>query len=121
MFPPQPAIGGQMRRRKFLWLIGYGVAASTPVWVWAQQTAKIYRIAIVSPATPVVEMNEKSSTPYRAFLGELRRLGHVEGPNLVVERFSGGGRSEHYREMVGDVVRSSPDAILTTSSSLLLE
>jgi putative tryptophan/tyrosine transport system substrate-binding protein len=110
-----------MRRREFLWLLGYGVAANWACSVRAQQPAKVYRIAIVSPATPVAEMNEAASTPYRAFLGELRLLGHVEGQNLVIERFSGGGRSEHYRELVGDVVRSSPDAILTTSSNLLLE
>jgi putative ABC transport system substrate-binding protein len=88
--------------------------------VLAQQATKVYRIAIVSPATPVSEINE---TPrlYGAFFGELRRLGYVEGQNLVVERYFGGGQPEHYPEMVSKVVRSSPDVIFVVTLKLLLD
>jgi ABC-type uncharacterized transport system substrate-binding protein len=107
-----------MRRREFIAGLVLAAAARR---ARAQQIGKVYRVAIVSPARSVAEMSETVSTALRAFLGELRRLGYVEEQNLVVERFSLGGWSEHYRELVGAVVRSNPDAVLTTSSSLLLE
>ena len=55
------------------------------------------------------------------FLGELRRLGYVEGQNLLVERVSSVGRAEHYREMMSDVVRSNPDVVLTSSLNPTLD
>ena len=110
-----------MRRREFLWLLGSGVAASSPGLSAAQQTSSVYRIAIVSPASPIADISETGSVFYRAFLGELRRLGYAEGQNLVVDRFSGAGRSEKYRELVDDVVRSRPDVVLTISTLLTVE
>ena len=50
-----------MRRRDFLSLIGSGIAASWSSSARAQQTAKVYRIAIVSPSTPASEINETHS------------------------------------------------------------
>jgi putative ABC transport system substrate-binding protein len=108
-----------MRRRDFLWLLCYGVAASAPWAVSAQQASKTYRIAIVSPATPVSEIND-SNRFFGPFLEELRRLGYVEGQNLVVERYSGGGRVEHYPEMVSNVVRSNPEVVFAITVDMLL-
>jgi putative ABC transport system substrate-binding protein len=110
-----------MRRREFLWLAGFGPAASWPLSVLAQQAAKVYRIAIVSTAAPVADISEAGITSFRALLGELRRLGFIEGQNLVVERYSGEGRVEHYRALVADVVRSNPDAVVAAASTLMLE
>jgi len=107
-----------MRRRDVI--VGL-VLASALSRAAAQQRGQTFRIAIVSPATPVTEMGETGITPYSSFLKEPRHLGYVEGQNLVVERYSGGGRIDHYPEMVGDVVRAGPDAVLTTSDNLLLE
>jgi putative ABC transport system substrate-binding protein len=110
-----------MRRREFLWLVGFGVAASTPLPVGAQQARKTYRIAIVSNASPVTEMSETASVRYRPFFRRLRELGYIEGQNLVVERYSGGGQLERYRELVGEVVRSSPDVVFTSTANLLVD
>jgi putative tryptophan/tyrosine transport system substrate-binding protein len=88
--------------------------------LYAQQSDKVYRIAIVSPSTPVIEINETNSI-YGPLLEELRRLGYVEGQNLVIDRYSGEGRSEHYREVIRDVVRSNPDAVFTTQGQLVME
>jgi putative ABC transport system substrate-binding protein len=109
-----------MRRRAFLWLVGFGPAASWPCSVLAQQTTKVYRIAIVSPSTPVSEINESSGI-YGPFLEELHRLGYVEGQNLVVERYSGEGRRERYPSLVSEVVGSKPDAVFLTQNQLALE
>jgi putative ABC transport system substrate-binding protein len=107
-----------VRRRDF---IAGAVTASAIGPARAQQKEKVYRIAIVSPASPITDISETGSVFYRAFLGELRRLGYVEGENLVVDRFSGSGRPEKYRELVDDVVRSRPGVVLTSSTLLTLE
>ena len=110
-----------MRRREFLWLLGYGAAASWISLAAAQQTSKVYHIAIVSNATPVSEMTETGNRRYRAFLKELRRLGYVEGQNLIVERYSGGGPLERYRGLVREIVRSSPDVVLASTANLVAD
>ena len=77
-----------MRRREFM--IGLSLAITvTPIW--AQHGEKVYRIAFVHPSTPVVEL--RSST-YGFFFEELRKLGYVEGQNLTVDGYSGGGHPE---------------------------
>ena len=108
-----------MRRREFI--VGLVVAAATGR-ARAQQAAKVYRIAIVSTAVPVAELTETGGVrAWRAFFEELRRLGYVEGRNLVVERYSGEGRTEHYPEMVRDVVRRNPDLIHVSGNPLTLD
>jgi putative ABC transport system substrate-binding protein len=108
-----------MWRREFIVALCSLAAASTPLSARAQQRGKTYRIATVSVAVSVTEMTETGAEHYRAFLGELRRLGYVEGENLVVERFSAEGHREQYRDIVGKVVRSHPDAVLAIGSVLL--
>jgi putative ABC transport system substrate-binding protein len=56
---------------------------------------------------------------YRALFDELRRLGYVEGQNLRIERYSGGGRAEKYASLARDVVRSRPDLIFTQTTRLV--
>src|ERR1700730_15883060 len=97
-----------MRRRGFI--AGLLVAAAA-ARAHALQTGKVYRIAIVDPSIPVADLTEDEDRLHRAFFEELRRLGYVEGDNLVIERYSGEGRAEHYPELVRDVVRRNPDLI----------
>jgi putative ABC transport system substrate-binding protein len=109
-----------MRRRDFITLFG-GTAATWPLAARAQQPAKMKRIAIVSPATKVSDINVNGQPRYRVFFEELVRLGHVEGQNLGVERYSGEGRTERYAELVLDVVNTHPDLILTWGARLSLD
>jgi putative ABC transport system substrate-binding protein len=93
--------------------------------VHAQQNGKVYHMAFISPNVQPSEMSEASHDPALArvwgvFFGELRRLGYVEGKNLVVERYSGEGRVERFRELASNVVRRNPDLIYTTSPDMLL-
>ena len=83
-----------MRRREFV--AGLGTAAIWPLAARAQQPAKMKRIAIVSPATKIGDMGVNGYRIYRMFFEELSRLGYDEGRNLVVERYSGEGRTERY-------------------------
>jgi putative tryptophan/tyrosine transport system substrate-binding protein len=109
-----------VRRRAFI----AGLAgAATVGHAQAQQTGKVYRIAYVTTALPVAEMStykNPRSAAGKAFYGELRRLGYVEGQNLVVERYSGEGRIENFSELARDVVRSNPDLIVADSGRLVL-
>jgi putative ABC transport system substrate-binding protein len=82
-----------IRRRAFISALLGGAAVAWPLATWAQQPAKVHRIAFISAAVPVTEITEtRSLRSYRAFFQELRRLGYVEGRNLIVERYSGQGR-----------------------------
>jgi putative tryptophan/tyrosine transport system substrate-binding protein len=108
-----------VRRRE---VIGGLLVVATMGRAQAQQTGKVYRIAVVSAATPVAGISETGSLRYwRAFFEELRRLGYVEGRNLVVERYSGEGRTEHYPELAREVVRRNPDVIFSAAPDLTLE
>jgi ABC-type uncharacterized transport system substrate-binding protein len=87
---------------------------------WAQRGARVDRIAVVHSSSPIADISETGGNPlYRVFFEELRRLGHVEGANLEIERYSGEGRTEHYAELVGEVVRRRPDVICANTSTLV--
>src|SRR5215467_1352291 len=108
------SLGASMRRREFILLLGGATTVSRGglLAAPAQQPAKERRIAIVAASDPVSELTEDGGNPhYGAFLRELRRLGNVEGQNLVIERYSGEGRTEHYFELVSEVVGRNPDVI----------
>jgi hypothetical protein len=69
---------------------------------------KVYRLAILHPSHPVSELSENSRIKYyREFFHELRQLGYIEGDNLLIERFSGEGRIDHYPELAREIVRAA--------------
>jgi putative tryptophan/tyrosine transport system substrate-binding protein len=109
-----------MRRREFI--VGIvGGATAWPFTARAQQSTRVYRIAFVHPSTPTSALSETGGIPhYRVFFEELRRLGYVEGRNLAVTPYSGGGRTERYAELAREVVRTKPDAVLTNTSRMVL-
>jgi putative tryptophan/tyrosine transport system substrate-binding protein len=108
-----------MRRREFVAIVG-GLAA-WPLSAKAQQTTKTHRIAVVHPSVSTADMSESGGNPnYVALLRELRRLGYIEGVNLVVARHSGEGREERFPELCQEVVRTKPDVIVASSSRLVL-
>ena len=109
-----------MQRREFITLFG-GTAATWPLAARAQQSSRMKRIAIVSPATKIGDMGVNGSRFYRMFFEELSRLGYVEGQNLVVERYSGEGRTEHYADLAREVVNTHPDLIFSGYDSFRVE
>jgi putative ABC transport system substrate-binding protein len=93
--------------------------------VHAQQTGKVYHVAVVSPNAQLSDMSEASHDQamarfWGAFFGDLRRSGYVEGKNLVVERYSGEGRVERFRDLASGVVRRNPDLIYAVGPDVLL-
>jgi putative ABC transport system substrate-binding protein len=109
-----------MRRREFITVLSGAASMVWPITARAQQPAKMKRIAMVSPATKVSDMTANNNVVYRLFFDELSRLGYVEGQNLVVERYSGEGRTEHYADLARDVVNTHPDLIFSHSTRLAL-
>jgi putative tryptophan/tyrosine transport system substrate-binding protein len=111
-----------VRRRDFT--AGLLLAAAAPS-VRAQELAKQHRIAIVIPAGPVALISDSSSDPlsrrlYQPYFEELRRLGDVEGQNLIVERYSGEGRPEGYADLAREVISKNPEVIVAITNPVAL-
>jgi putative ABC transport system substrate-binding protein len=107
-----------MRRRSVI--LGLLAVAATGSARAAERKSS-QRIAIVSSSLPVEKMTEASGPLFEELFNELRRLGYVEGDNLVIERYSGEGRAARYPELAGDVVRRNPDVIIAFANNLALD
>jgi putative ABC transport system substrate-binding protein len=105
-----------MRRRDFSASLLIASAAIQPVL--AQPPGKQRTIAIVASFGQPEAISETGSSFWRAFFGELRRLGHVEGRDLIVERYSAQGHPSRYTDLAGDVVSLNPDVIFLTGNFL---
>jgi putative ABC transport system substrate-binding protein len=105
-----------MDRRAFFGALGLLAA---PLAVEAQPTPKRPRIAFVGIA-PRTAAEVAEGAPYRAFVGELRRLGYIEGQNVLVDRWTAAGRVEHYADLAREVAQSQPDVIVAPSDQLLI-
>jgi putative tryptophan/tyrosine transport system substrate-binding protein len=101
-----------MRRRDLL--VGL-LAITTASALRAAEPHKVYRLAIVSS---VADLSE--SGPLKLLFIELRRLGYVEGENLVVLRFSAKGDPTRYDTAVREAVRSSPHLIFVSGATPLV-
>jgi putative ABC transport system substrate-binding protein len=108
-----------MRRREFIAFMGSGVML--PLSARAQQSTKAYRIAILHPLWPVAELTDRSSNRYwRELFQEIRRLGYVEGQNLVIERYSGEGHAEIYPKLARDIVASNPNLVVAFTNRVVV-
>ena len=110
-----------MKRREFIRLAcgGSVLAVPTPRVAWAVEPHKVYRIAMLHPSHPVSDLTENSGLNYyREFFLELRRLGYIEGKNLVVERFSGEGRVDHYPELAREAAARNPNVIFAVTNEM---
>src|SRR5436309_6615580 len=109
-----------MKRREFIMLLG-GAAAAWPLTAHAQQPARQRRIAIFHPAIPVSRLTETGGgSAWRAFFAELRRLGYVEGENLIIERYSAEGHHERYADLAREIVTRNPDVIVTGTNPVVI-
>ena len=107
-----------MQRREFITLLGG--AAAWPLAARAQQPATQPRIAMFHPAIPPALLTETGGgSAWRAFFGELRRLGYVEGQNLIIERYSAEGHHERYADVAREIVTRNPDLIVTGTNPVV--
>ena len=107
-----------MKRRAFIGLVGG--AAAWPLVAWAQQPRKQHRLAFVHSGIPADKLT-KTAGPFwvRRFYETLERLGHSEGGNLVVERYSAEGRSDRFAALTAEVVSRKPDVIVSNLNALV--
>src|SRR5262245_40644700 len=93
-----------MRRREVITLLG-GAAAAWPLAARAQQAGRTYRLGVLHNQGP-------QSPPFPSFYDELRRLGFVEGQNLIVDSRGYAVRTEHFPAVAAELVKAQVDAIL---------
>jgi putative ABC transport system substrate-binding protein len=106
-----------MRRRDFT--VGLLLAAAART-AGAQQPETKHRIAIVAAVVPAASITEADNFFWRAFFTELRRLGDIEGENLVVERYSAESHPERHAELARQAVSSHPDLIVAADNPIAL-
>src|SRR5215475_14415321 len=98
-----------LRRRDFLTLLG-GAAAAWPLAAHGQEPGRIYRLGCLFTSP-------RDAPHYLALFDELRRLGFIEGQNLVIDRaaarMSAADLSlNDLAEVVADAIKSSERRIL---------
>src|SRR5262252_3350979 len=105
-----------MRRRDFNASL---LIAGVPMQlVLAQIPEKQRTLAIIVNFGGREAISEAGPGLWRYFFGELRRLGHVEGRDLIVKRYSAEGHPSRYAELARDVVSLNPDVIFLTGNLL---
>ena len=94
----------QLNRREFVTLLG-GVGATWPFAVRAQQAGRTYRLGVLHNQGP-------QAPQFPPFYDELRRLGFVEGQNLIVDSRGYAVRTEQFSAVAAELVKAQVDAIL---------
>jgi len=85
-------------RRELLAALG-GAAAAWPLAARAQQAGRTYRLGVLHNQGP-------QSPPFPPFYDELRRLGFVEGQNLIVDSRGYAVRTEQFPAVAAELVKA---------------
>ena len=102
-----------MRRRDFTASLLLAAATRS---AWAQAPAKQHRIAIVVPAGPVAYIDDSGSRFWRAFFGELRRLGDDLAREIGVALGSSLAGIPLYGEVLP--LERNPDLIVASTDAI---
>ena len=107
-----------MNRRTFVGLVGG--AAAWPFAASAQQPRKPRRLAFVHSGIPADKLTATAGPFWiRRFFETLEKLGHSEGGNLAVERYSAEGHSDRFAALAAEVVSRKPDVIVSNLTALV--
>ena len=103
-------------RRKFLATLG-GAAAAWPLAARAQQGDRVARVGVLAPSldAPV------TGPGYQAFLAELRKLGFIEGRNVVVEYRRGDEGMIQAVTAANELVAAKVDVLMANGPELVLQ
>src|SRR5471030_1129833 len=105
-----------MRRREFLGVLG-GAAATWPLAARAQQPDRIRRIGLLASDFD----NPLTQRGYPSLIAELRRLGFVEGENLIVERRRTDEGTAKAFAGANELVAAKADVLLVSGAELSLQ
>jgi putative tryptophan/tyrosine transport system substrate-binding protein len=109
---PVLSLGGSMRRREFIILLG---GAAWPLAAWAQQPRKLPTIGFLGANNATFQ---RLSTD--TFVQRLRELGWIENQTVAIDYRWAEGREERFAEIAAEFVRLKVDVIFTyaTPSSI---
>ena len=95
-------------------LITFGIGLLwAPLVATAQQPGKVYRIGVLSLASPPSEPDWQQRSPnWQSFWQGMRELGWMEGQNIVVEYRWAEGRLERLPALATELVQLHVDVIL---------
>jgi ABC-type uncharacterized transport system substrate-binding protein len=108
-----------MRRREFIASTAATAALGFAQPIWAETNARstdVIRIAQFFAAEIPGDNRAR-----KAYLAELKRLGYIEGQNLIVERYSALGRADRIGDVARQIIASRPDVITPFSGVLIQE
>jgi hypothetical protein len=66
---------------------------------------------MVHPTTNPADMKIGGDPNYAIVFQEMKRLGYIEGTNLIVDRYSADGRFDLFSAIARDIVATRPDVI----------
>ena len=95
-----------MRRREFITLVS-GAAAAWPLAARAQQTAKVSRVGILSPA------DSETAATLTAFRQAIRDLGYIEGQTIALDFRLSKGIMGALPALAAELVRIPVNVIVT--------
>jgi putative ABC transport system substrate-binding protein len=101
-----------VQRRQFL--IGAGFLLAAPFISVAQQRGKVVRVGFVAAST--FYGNESIA----AFSDELRKLGWIEGQNVVIEARNAMGDTRQFAALIAELLQLKVDVLVTTSTTAAL-
>jgi putative tryptophan/tyrosine transport system substrate-binding protein len=101
-----------MRRREFITLLG-GTVAAWPLAAHSQQPGSVRRVGVLMNSN---ETNPEFNAYLAAFVQGLRNLGWIDGQNLRLDLRWVGGDADRARISATELLRLSPDVILSSST-----
>jgi putative tryptophan/tyrosine transport system substrate-binding protein len=105
-----------MKRREFL--LAAAMLAPAIRHAMAQQPTPKKRIAVALASTKVE--NIRRGPMFRIWDDEMRRVGLIEGENIIIDSYSAEGRSDRYESLAREVVATNPDLIYTGGTPMTL-
>jgi len=106
-----------MKRRDFLLVTAILVPSLR--YANAQQPPRKKRIAAVIASTTVEDTHRDPLFVF--WMAELRRVGLIEGENVIIDRYSAEGRADRYESLAREVVATNPDLIWTGGTPMTLK
>ena len=105
-----------MRRREFITLLG-GAAATWPLAASAQQAERMRRVGVLTGGLD----KPNSGKGYPILLAELRKLGFIEGQNLVIEHRRTDEGTANTFAGANELVAAKADVLLASGPELALQ
>jgi putative ABC transport system substrate-binding protein len=103
----------KIQNRKRAAIVAIVAFATCGAVVQAQQPKKVPRIGYLEAGRSLSLPNATGGERVQAFRQGLRELGYIEGRNIVIEFRSAEGKRDRVPELIAELVRISPDIIVT--------